>query len=84
MGDCQIEELNKRKIRVLGLNHTDVKWFIKLEDKEVKAYNNYAKRVNEMGAGLRYRKNRYVSKPLWHLFSHIIPKWLRIETSYFT
>lgn len=40
-GDCQIEELNKRKIRVLGLNHPDVKWFIQQEDKKVKAWNNY-------------------------------------------
>jgi len=62
-GDCQIEELNKRKIRVLGLNHPDVKWFIDLEDKQTKAYNNYAKRVNEnMGARLKYHKNKYTGR----------------------
>ena len=62
-GDCQIEELNKRKIRVLGLNHPDVKWFIDLENKQTKAYNNYAKRVNEnMGVRLKYRKNKYTGR----------------------
>ena len=59
-GDCQIEELNERKVRVLGINHKDVKWFVDMENRQVKAYNNYAKRVNEnMKAGLKYRKNRY-------------------------
>ena len=62
-GDCQIEELNKRKIHVLGLNHPDVKWFADLENKQTKAYNNYAKRVNEnMSARLKYRKNKYTGK----------------------
>jgi hypothetical protein len=59
-GDCQIEELNKRKIRVLGKDHPDSKFIIELENKNVKAYNNYAKRVNEnMKAGLKYRKIKY-------------------------
>jgi hypothetical protein len=62
-GDCQIEELHKRKIRVLGEKHPDSKFIIELEDKNVRAYNNYAKRCNEnMGAGLKYRKNRYTGK----------------------
>ncbi|HEU4822555.1 MAG TPA: hypothetical protein VFS97_03955 [Nitrososphaeraceae archaeon] len=30
-GDCQIEALNKRKMRVLGLQHPDVKAFIQKE-----------------------------------------------------
>ncbi|HEU4824440.1 MAG TPA: hypothetical protein VFS97_13530 [Nitrososphaeraceae archaeon] len=65
-GDCQIEELNKRKIRVLGPDHKDIKWFIDMENRQVKAYNNYAKRVNEnMGAGLKYRKNKYTGRILF-------------------
>jgi hypothetical protein len=46
-GDCQIEELNRKKIKVLGPNHPDSKFIIEIEDKNVKAYNNYAKRCNE-------------------------------------
>ena len=62
-GDCQIEELNKRKIRVLGPNHPDSKFIIELEDRQTKAYNKYAKRVNEsVGAGLKYKKNRYTGR----------------------
>ena len=36
-GDCQIEELNKWKIRVLGKDHPDSKFITELEDKNVKA-----------------------------------------------
>jgi hypothetical protein len=62
-GDCQVEDLNKRKIRVLGKDHPDSKFIIELEDKNVKAYNNYVKSVNEnMGARLKYRKNKYTKK----------------------
>lgn len=62
-GMCQVEKFNKRRIRILGLNHPDVKWFVDLEDKQTKAYNKYAKRVNEnMGAGLKYRKNKYTGR----------------------
>jgi len=62
-GDCQIEELNKRKIMDLGLNHPDVKWFIQQEETKVKAYNNYAKRINQnMGVNMKYRKNKYTGK----------------------
>jgi hypothetical protein len=62
-GDCQIEELNKRKIRVLGPNHPDAKCIIKQEDIKTKAYNNYAKRINEnMDARLEYRKNKYTGR----------------------
>jgi hypothetical protein len=32
-GDCQIEDLNKRKIRVLGRNHPESKFIIDIEDK---------------------------------------------------
>ena len=35
-GECQIEELNKRKLRLFGPNHPDVKAFIQAEDKNVK------------------------------------------------
>jgi hypothetical protein len=59
-GECQIEELNKRKMRVLGLQHPDVKAFIQKEDNNCRRWNNYAKRVNEnLGAGLIYKRNRY-------------------------
>src|SRR5919108_498080 len=62
-GDCQIEELNKRKMRVWGPQHPDVKAFITKEDNDCKRWNNYAKRVNEnMGGGLKYKKNRYTGK----------------------
>jgi hypothetical protein len=55
--------LNKRKIRVLGPNHPDSKFIIELEDRQTKAYNNYATRVNEsVGAGLKYKKNRYTGR----------------------
>jgi hypothetical protein len=59
----QVEDLNKRKIRVLGRDHPDSKFIIELEHKKVKAYNNYVKSVNEnMGARLKYRKNKYTGK----------------------
>jgi hypothetical protein len=62
-GECQIEELNKRKMRVFGLQHPDVKAFIQKEDADRKRWNNYVKRVNQtMGAGLKYKKNRYTGK----------------------
>jgi hypothetical protein len=35
-GECQIEELNKGKIRVLGLQHEDVQAFIQKEDNDCK------------------------------------------------
>ena len=40
-GECQIEELNKRKLKLFGVNHSDVQYFIQQEDKKVKAWNNY-------------------------------------------
>jgi hypothetical protein len=46
-GECQVEDLNKRKIRVLGKDHPDSKFIIEQEELKTKAYNNYAKRVNE-------------------------------------
>jgi hypothetical protein len=62
-GECQIEELNKRKMRVLGLQHPDVKAFIQKEDNNCRRWNNYVKRVNQaMGAGLKYKRNRYTSR----------------------
>jgi hypothetical protein len=62
-GDCQIEELNKRKMRVWGLQHPDVKAFITKEENDCKRWNNYVKSVNQnMGAGLKYKKNRYTGK----------------------
>jgi hypothetical protein len=62
-GECQIEELNKRKMRVLGLQHPDVKAFIQKEDADCRRWNNYAKRVNQtMGAGLKYKKNGYTGR----------------------
>ena len=62
-GECKIEELNKRKTRVLGLQHKDVQVFIQKEDNDCKRCNNYAKRVNEnMRAGLKYKKNRYTGR----------------------
>jgi hypothetical protein len=30
--------LNKRRIRVLGPDHKNVKWFIDMENRQVKAY----------------------------------------------
>src|ERR671924_139944 len=55
-GECVIEDLNKRKLRVLGPDHRDVKAFIQKEDNDCKRWNNYAKGVNEnMNAGLRYQ-----------------------------
>jgi hypothetical protein len=35
-GSCKIEELNKRKLRVLGLQHLEVQQIIQQEDKKVK------------------------------------------------
>ena len=62
-GPCQTEELNKRKLKVLGPQHPDVKAFIIREDTKCKMWNNYAKRVNEnMGAGLKYQRNRYTGR----------------------
>jgi hypothetical protein len=46
-GESQIEELNKRKMRVLGPQDPDVKAFIRKEDNDCKRWNNYVKRVNE-------------------------------------
>jgi len=52
-GECQIETLNKRKIRVLGLQHLEVQRIIQQEDNDCKRWNNYVKRVNQtMGGGL--------------------------------
>jgi predicted amidophosphoribosyltransferase len=62
-GKCQIEEFNKRKLRVLGLQHPEVQRIIQQEHKKVKAWNSYAKKVNRsMNASLKYRKNRYAGK----------------------
>jgi hypothetical protein len=59
-GNYKIEELNKRKMRVLGLDHKDVKAFIEKEDADCKRWSNYAKEVNKkMEAGLKYKRNRY-------------------------
>jgi hypothetical protein len=58
-----IEELNKRKMKVLGLQHIDVQAFIQKEDNDCKHWNNYVKRVNQtMGAGLKYQKNKYTGR----------------------
>ena len=58
-GDCQIEALNKRKMRVLGLQHPDVKAFIQKEDNDCRRWNNYVKRINQtMGAGLTPRNTQ--------------------------
>src|SRR5215207_7874909 len=62
-GPCQAEELNKHKMRVSGPQHQDVLAFIQKEDAECRRWNNYAKRVKEhMGAGLKYKKNRYTGR----------------------
>ena len=43
--------------------HSEVQQIIRLEDKKVKAWNNYVKRVNRnMNAGLKYQRNRYTGK----------------------
>jgi hypothetical protein len=56
-------DIETRDIKGWTHVHPDVKWFIQQEDTKTKAYNNYAKRVNEnMGAGLKYQKNRYTGK----------------------
>jgi len=45
------------------LQHSEVQQVIQQEDKKVKAWNNYTKRVNQnMGAGLKYKKNRYTGR----------------------
>jgi hypothetical protein len=50
-------------MRVFGLEHPDVKAFIQKEDNNCRRWNNYVKRVNQaMGAGLKYKKNRYTSR----------------------
>jgi hypothetical protein len=62
-GECQTEELNKRKMRVLGSQHPEVKAFIQKEDNDCKRWNNYAKSVNQhMRAGLKYKRNRYTGR----------------------
>src|SRR5215216_2626521 len=62
-GECQIEELNKHKMRVFGLQHPNVKAFIQKEDNDCRRWNNYVKRVNQtMGSDLKYKKNRYTSR----------------------
>ena len=50
-------------MRVFGLQHPDVKAFVQKEDADCKRWNNYVKRVNQnMGAGLRYKRNRYTGR----------------------
>jgi len=62
-GNVRLRKLNKRKMRVLGLQHPDVKAFIQKEDADRKRWNNYVKRVNQtMDAGLKYKKNRYTDR----------------------
>jgi hypothetical protein len=39
IGNCKIGELNKRKMRVLGLQHKDVQAFIQKEDNDCKRWN---------------------------------------------
>ena len=39
IGNWKLEELNKRKIRVLGLQHKDVQVFIQKEDNDCKRWN---------------------------------------------
>jgi hypothetical protein len=57
------EEFNKHKMRALGLQHPDVKAFIKKQDNDCKCWNNYVKIVNQtMGAGLEYQRNRYTGR----------------------
>ena len=68
-GECQIEEFNKRKMRVLGPDHEGVKQFIQKEDADCRKWNNYAKGVYEnMGAGLICRLLRMMISKL-HTFS---------------
>jgi hypothetical protein len=56
IGNCKIEELNKRKMGVLGLQHKDVQAFIQKEDNDCKRWN-ITQRVNKnMRAGLNYKK----------------------------
>ena len=65
-GDCKVEELNKRKLRVLGPQHPDVQAFITREEREVRRWNQYAIRVNKtMNAGLPYKTNRYTGRTLF-------------------
>jgi hypothetical protein len=62
-GECQIEDLNKNKIKVLGLEHKDVKPIIEKEDNECKRWNNGIKNLNQhLKVGLKYRRNRYTGK----------------------
>jgi hypothetical protein len=61
-GDCQVEKLNKRKMRIFGLQ-PDVKACIQKEDADCTRWNNYVRRVNQnMGAGLRYKRNKYTGR----------------------
>ena len=47
-GECQIEDINKRKLRMLGPNHPEVQAFIKEEDKQVRQHNDAARRLNQV------------------------------------
>jgi hypothetical protein len=69
-GECVIEESNKRRLRILGRNHPEVKAFIQKEDNDCKRWNNYTKRVNQnIDADLKYQKNKYSGRVL---FSNLV------------
>jgi hypothetical protein len=62
-GECVFEDLNKRKIQVLGPDHPETKQIISSEDNRVKRWNRYAHKLNrDLHAGLKYKKNRYTGR----------------------
>jgi hypothetical protein len=65
--ECRTESINKHRIKRLGVNHPDVQYIIKAEDRKVLQHNIAAKRLNYKAGQylMRYKRNRYTnSMPL--------------------
>ena len=58
--DCQLTDKRKDLIRIYGPNHTNTRYFLEHEDKQIRAWN---KAVKEFGIGAGpYRKNKYTGE----------------------
>jgi hypothetical protein len=59
--ECQEESLNKMFLRTLGQQHPKCQAIIKQEDKQVRKYNDAARRLNEVSGQylMSYKRNRY-------------------------
>jgi hypothetical protein len=56
--DCQLTDRRRTLLQLYGPNHEKTRYFLELEEKKIKAWNNMAKELNTGP----YRKNKYTGR----------------------